>query len=330
MSESAFQIRNLVVEIDAEDGVIHASRGVDLEVAPGETLGLVGESGCGKTVSLLAAVRLTSDPPVRVVAGDVRIGGHDIMQMPASEARRLLGREVGVVFQDPSTSLHPSFTVGDQIAEALRIHERRLGRRAARARVVDLLRTVGIPAPEHRIDEYPHQWSGGMRQRAVVAMAIANRPRVLIADEPTSALDVTVQAQVLELLAALRDETDAAMVFVSHDLAVVAGVADRVSVMYAGAVVESGPAEDLFENPSHPYTRGLLQSLPRGPEPPRPLAGRPPDLARLPMGCTFRPRCSWARGRPECADIEPALTLRGAVGRACACHAVPAHDEVGR
>jgi peptide/nickel transport system ATP-binding protein len=256
-------VRDLVVDFSTSQGRLRALDGVDLEVHPGETLGLVGESGSGKTVSMLAALGLLPPPPACTVTGQVLLDGRDLLAMDRRELRSLRGREIGMVFQDPMTSLHPSLRVVDQVAEALLVHDRRLSDRQARERALELLERVGIAHAGRRIRDYPHQWSGGMRQRAMIAIAIANAPRLLVADEPTTALDVTIQAQVLDVLRTARDELGAAAVLITHDLGVVAELADRVTVMQSGRVVEQAPVELLFAQPSHPHTRTLLDALPR-------------------------------------------------------------------
>ncbi|HXH58898.1 ABC transporter ATP-binding protein [Iamia sp.] len=257
-SDPVFQIRGLTVDFVGPSGAERAVDGVDLGVRPGETLGVVGESGAGKSVTVLAALRLLPEPPARVVAGQALLDGTDLLTMPSGELRSVRGRDIGMVFQDPFSSLHPSYRVGDQVAEAIRVHDRTVSRSAARARTAELLDLVGVPHPTRRAREYPHQWSGGMRQRAVIAMAIANGPKVLIADEPTTALDVTTQAQVLDVLRTAQRETGAATVLITHDLGVIAEMADRVAVFHDGRVVETATATELFRSPRHEYTAELL------------------------------------------------------------------------
>ena len=288
-------LRDLTVEFATRAGTVHAVTGVSLDVRPGEVLGVVGESGCGKTVTLLAGLRLLAEPPARVVGGQALFRGRDLLQLSRRELRRIRGRDIGVVFQDPSTSLHPSLRIGDQIGEALRVHDRGMSADAARARTVELLELVGVPRPAGRLRDHPHQWSGGMRQRAVIAMAIANRPALLIADEPTSALDVTTQAQVLDVLRRAAADVGAATILVSHDLGVIAELADRVVVMYGGRVVETAPVDELFARPRHPYTAALLASVPRldGPVPPpdplrRARRSPPPPDGRATTGPVLR------------------------------------------
>jgi oligopeptide/dipeptide ABC transporter ATP-binding protein len=294
---------------------VFAARGVSFAVEQGRTLGIVGESGSGKSVTLRSLIGLVP-PPGLVVAGEVRWRGRDLLRVPARELRRIRGREISMIFQDPTSSLNPVFTIGDQIAETLRV---KLGasRREARAQAVELLDHVGIPAAASRLAAYPHELSGGMRQRVMIAIAVACRPALLLADEPTTALDVTIQDQILALLAELQQEYRMALVLVSHDLGVVAEACDSVVVMYAGHVVEEAPAERLFAAPAHPYTRGLMRALPTL-EPRRrgergrleQIPGQPPDLAALPAGCPFRPRCPYAR--EACAEVP--MTLEPAAG----------------
>ncbi|WP_219415786.1 ABC transporter ATP-binding protein [Pseudonocardia nigra] len=312
-------IRDLTVEFTTPTGTVHAVTEVSLDVHPGEVVGVVGESGCGKTATLLGGMRLLPEPPARIVGGEVLLHGRDLLRMSRRELRRVRGREVGVVFQDPLTSLHPSMRVGEQIAEALRVHDRHRSASSARARAVELLELVGVPAAAARFRDYPHQWSGGMRQRAMIAAAIANRPAVLIADEPTTALDVTIQAQVLDVLRLARAETGAAIVLVSHDLGVIAEMADRVVVMYAGRVVETGSVESVFAAPRHPYTAALLASVPRLDGPvvlTDPIPGQPPALRVLPSGCGFAERCP-CRHERCCTEAPPA---RSGTVHQVACH----------
>jgi peptide/nickel transport system ATP-binding protein/oligopeptide transport system ATP-binding protein len=291
---------------------------VSFTVRSGQTLALLGESGCGKSMTAQAIAGLL-DPVADVVGGEIRMNGSNLLALSAAERRRLAGPELAIVFQDALTALNPVFTVGTQLAEPFRIHER-ISRRAARAKAIELMERVGIPEPHSRIDSYPHQFSGGMRQRLLIAMAVALRPSVLIADEPTTALDVTVQAQIMELLRDLRTEQDMALILITHDLAVAAEHADQVAVMYAGAVVETGPIGEVFADPRHPYTRGLLASVPGGQkrgEPLRFIPGSPPDLRAIPSGCAFRTRCALAR--EQCATHRPEL-IESERGRASACH----------
>ncbi len=327
--ESVLCVEALAVEFPTADGVVAAVNGVSFEVAAGETLALVGESGSGKSVTAMAAMGLV-EAPGRVTAGSVRFQGIDLLSLPEEDRRRVRGPGMAMVFQDPLSALNPVFSVGYQVGEMLRLHAG-LGRRAAKARAVELLERVRIPGAAGRVGDYPHQFSGGMRQRVMIAMALALDPRLLIADEPTTALDVTVQAQILELLAGLRAETGMGLLLITHDLGVVAEVADRMAVMYAGRIVETGRAAEVLVAPAHPYTQGLLASMP-GRRPGRrlePIAGAPPSLSRIPPGCPFHPRCPWVvdRCRAERPPLHPDATggsagdpgLAGSGARASAC-----------
>ena len=289
-------VDGLTVEFETDQGVHRVVEDVSFYVRPGETLGLVGESGSGKTVSSLSILRIIPSPPGRIVAGSIRFEGKDLLLADFETMRRVRGAEIAMVFQDPMSSLNPAYTVGNQLTEALRLHEN-VSRSEAQQRAVEILTRVGIPEPEARLNQYPHEFSGGMRQRVVIAMALICRPKVLIADEPTTALDVTVQAQILELLEDLQRETGMAVIFVTHDLGVVAGICDRVTVLYAGQVVETGEVHDLFAKPEHPYTAGLLAAMPQRHEGDGDLAsipGRVPPPDRMPVGCRFHPRCAFA------------------------------------
>ena len=305
------ELRDLRVTFRTREGLVHAVNDVSLSLDRGRTLGLVGESGSGKTVTALTTIGLTRSPDTEI-AGEVLLDGVDLLKLTDSELRAVRGRRIAMVFQDPLSSLHPMRRVGWQLAEAIRAHER-VSKKAARARCVELLRSVGIPSPETRVDAYPHELSGGMRQRVMIAMALALGPELLIADEPTSALDVTVQAQILELLARLQHETGMALVLVSHDLGVIAEQTDEVAVMYAGRIVEHGPGEVVVGSALHPYTRGLLDSIPHvdGPRTARltPIPGSPPSAVQLPPGCAFHPRCPLAR--PSCERDVPTLSPVG-------------------
>jgi peptide/nickel transport system ATP-binding protein len=304
------RVEDLRVGFETPDGLVQAVDGVSWAVAPGRTLGIVGESGSGKTVAATTAMGLTRGPRVRV-SGRVLLDGEELLDASPDRLRRLRGDTLAMVFQDPLSALHPLLRVGAQIAEALRAHRPGVSRAAARARAVELLEWVAIPDARRRVDAYPHELSGGMRQRAMIAMAIANEPRVLIADEPTTALDVTVQRQILALLRRLRDELEMAMVLITHDLGVVAETADEVAVMYAGRIVEQAATPELFAAPQHPYTWGLLRSMPRLDAPPGaalvPIPGRPPSLVDPPSGCRFHPRCPYVRERHRTVDpsLEP-------------------------
>jgi oligopeptide/dipeptide ABC transporter ATP-binding protein len=318
------EIANLTVDFPTEDGTVHAVRGVSYRLRRGEALGIVGESGSGKSVTSLAVMGLL--PRTARIAGSARLGDDELLGRTDDEMSRIRGRRIAMIFQDPLTSLNPVYTVGKQIAEAVLAHNR-VSRSSARDRAVELLDAVGIPNARQRVDSYPHELSGGMRQRVVIAIAMANDPDVIIADEPTTALDVTVQAQVLEALEAAREATGAALVLITHDLGVIAGHADRVCVMYAGKLVETGTVDEIFYQPRMPYTLGLLGSLPRLDDSGRvrltPILGAPPSLLNPPPGCPFTPRCPLARER--CEASEPALTGTDAPGHLAACHF---HDEV--
>ncbi|WP_298370325.1 ABC transporter ATP-binding protein [Azospirillum sp.] len=314
-SDVTLDIRNLQTHFATDRGVSKAVDGVSFTVRRNETLAVVGESGSGKSVTSLSAMRLIQSPPGRIAGGEIlfrrRDGSvHDLAKAPEKLMRSIRGNEIGMIFQEPMTSLNPVYTVGDQIGETLRLHQK-LDRPAARAAALAMLKTVGIPAADRRIDEYPHQMSGGMRQRVMIAMALACRPTLLIADEPTTALDVTIQAQILDLMRRLQAETGTAILFITHNLGVVAEIAHRVAVMYAGRVVEEGDVRALFKNPKHPYTRGLLACMPhlgqgKG-ESARleAIPGNVPSPTARPSGCTFAPRC--AHAEPACAAAEPAL-----------------------
>jgi len=309
MAERLLDVKGLKVRFVTEDGIVHAVDGVDFELDRGEVLGIVGESGSGKSVTAMTLLGLTRDKNTRF-EGEVIYKGQNLLDLPESRLRDVRGNEIAMIFQDPMTSLNPVYTVGDQIVEAIVTHEQATKREAKR-RAAELLRQVGIPNPQQRVDDYPHQFSGGMRQRAMIAMALSCNPDVLIADEPTTALDVTIQAQILELLDRLREDFDSAVILITHDLGVVAEVANDIIVMYAGRVVEHGPKRQLFYDPQHPYTWGLLGSIPRldRPKPKKlhSIEGTPPSLINLPRGCKFRPRCPHAF---EKCQEEPELKRR--------------------
>jgi oligopeptide/dipeptide ABC transporter ATP-binding protein len=312
MTDALLEVRDLKVEFTTDDGVVAAVNGVSFWVAPGETLAIVGESGSGKSVSALSVMGLI-DKPGRISGGEIVFEGKSLLDLPDREYRRLRGGDLAMIFQDPLSSLNPAFRVGDQIAEALLTHTYKK-KDAARRRAATLLADVGIPQAGDRARDYPHQFSGGMRQRAMIAMAIANKPKLLIADEPTTALDVTIQAQVLEVLQAAQQETNAAMLLITPDLGVVAGIADRVAVMYAGRIVEEGTLDEVFYESRHPYTLGLLNSLPRldsdRRRPLRTIPGTPPSVLSLPPGCPLAPRCPYVQDgcrteRPELEAVGP-------------------------
>src|SRR5262245_23106210 len=316
---SLLEIENLSVEFRMADGVIRAVNDVSFDVRRGEVVAVVGESGSGKSITALATLQLVPQPPGRITAGSVRFDGHDLLQLDEAGIRAFRGRRIGMVFQEPMTSLNPVLSIGRQITEAMRTHLALSGA-DARPRAIELLHSVGIAEPERRLAQYPHHLSGGMRQRVMIAMALSCKPELIIADEPTTALDVTIQAQILQLMQGLCRRLDVALMIITHNLGVVARYADRVNVMYAGRVVEQGPAAEIYRNPSHPYTIGLLNSVPRLDRPRRaalePIPGSPPDPLALPSGCAFRPRCSWAV--PHCADEVPTLySVAAAHGSAC-------------
>jgi len=307
LEQPLLRVEDLRVEFATEDGLLRAVDGITYELRRGGTLGIVGESGSGKTVAALSVMGLTRRMGASI-SGRILFEGRDLLALAEEQMREIRGNEIAMIFQDPLSSLHPLYKVGSQLVEAVRAH-RQLSRAKARERAIELLDLVGIPDPAHRVDEYPHEYSGGMRQRAMIAMALANEPKLLIADEPTTALDVTVQAQILELLERLQRELQTAIVIVTHDLGVVAETADEVAVMYAGRIVELAPSRQLFAEPEHPYTWGLLRSIPtlqraRDQEL-EPIPGTPPSLINRPAGCHFHPRCAYAR--VEHARIDPDL-----------------------
>ncbi|MGD2143125.1 MAG: ABC transporter ATP-binding protein [Anaerolineae bacterium] len=301
-------LNGLVTRFYTDDGVVHAVNGISYILEEGETLGVVGESGCGKTVHALSIMRLIPTPPGKIEAGEVIFGGRDLLRISDGEMRHVRGAEIAMVFQDPMTSLNPVHTIGFQIMEALKLHQG-MGEKAARDRAGELLAMVGIPDAHRRLDDYPHQFSGGMRQRAMIAMALSCNPQLLIADEPTTALDVTIQAQIVELVKRLQDRLGMAVMWITHDLGVVAGMAETVNVMYAGYIVERGEVKDIYGQPRHPYTIGLLGSLPRLDEAPgtklTSVPGLPPDLIVLPSGCPFAERCVYAID--QCVEAVPPL-----------------------
>ncbi|HSR34768.1 MAG TPA: ABC transporter ATP-binding protein [Anaerolineae bacterium] len=306
-------VKDLRTQFFTQDGVVKAVNGVSFHVNEGETLGIVGESGCGKSVSVLSVMRLIPQPPGKIVGGEVIFDGRNLLDLSGDEIRQVRGNQIAMIFQDPMTSLNPVLTIGRQIGEALELH---LGmkREMARKRTAELLEMVGIPQADARLDDYPHQFSGGMRQRAMIAMGLACNPQLLIADEPTTALDVTIQAQIVDLVKRLRDEIGMAIIWITHDLGVIAGLADRMMVMYAGFVVEEAPCKEVYADPRHPYTIGLLGSLPRldevRSEKLESIEGLPPDLIALPEGCPFEARCVYAiekcqTERPELESVGP-------------------------
>jgi peptide/nickel transport system ATP-binding protein len=310
MGERLLDIKGLKTHFFTDEGVVRAVDGVDLHIDKGETLGIVGESGCGKTVTALSIMRLIPMPPGRIVEGQMLYEGRDLVTLPPAQMRKVRGKQISMVFQEPMTSLNPVFTIGEQIAEAIRLHEG-LGRRAAMDKTVEMLRIVHMANPERRVKEYPHQLSGGMRQRVMIAMALSCNPKLLIADEPTTALDVTIQAQILELLADLKSRFGMAVMLITHAMGVVAETAQRVVVMYAGKVIEEASVEQLFGRPRHPYTQGLIRSIPRLDRAAirktrlEAIAGVVPSLLHPPPGCRFAPRCRFAAA--VCTEAVPPL-----------------------
>jgi peptide/nickel transport system ATP-binding protein len=310
MAERLLEIRGLKTHFKTDDGMVRAVDGVDLVIDRGETLGVVGESGCGKTVTAMTVLKLIQMPPGRIVDGQVLWQGRDLVPLAADAMRQIRSKEIAIIFQEPMTSLNPVYTVGHQIAESIRLHEG-LSKRQAIERAVEMLRLVHIPTPERRVHDYPHQFSGGMRQRVMIAMALSCNPKLLIADEPTTALDVTIQAQILDLLAEMKSRFGMAIMLITHAMGVVAETAQRVVVMYAGRVVEEAPVAGLFGRPLHPYTQGLIRSIPRIDKDAgkharlEAIAGVVPSLIQPPPGCRFAPRCKFAR--PECTEAAPEL-----------------------
>jgi peptide/nickel transport system ATP-binding protein len=309
MAEPLLEVKDLKVHFPTADGVVRAVDGISYSVGRGDALGIVGESGSGKSVSSLTVMGLTRFNAGVEISGEILFEGRDLLKAADDELRGLRGNEIAMIFQDPLSSLHPFYKVGSQLVEAIRVHNSGMSKQAARTRAIELLDMVDIPDPKGRVDHYPHEFSGGMRQRAMIAMALANDPKLLIADEPTTALDVTVQAQILDLIRRLQHELNTAVVMITHDLGVIAEAADDVAVMYAGRIVEHASTTTIFNAPEHPYTWGLLKSIPRL-DVPRdeelvPIPGRPPSLINLPSGCSFHPRCPYVR--PRHREIDPAL-----------------------
>jgi oligopeptide transport system ATP-binding protein len=302
------EVRNLKTQFFTQDGVVKAVDDLSFYIMPGETLGVVGESGSGKSITGLSLMRLIPSPPGKIVNGEVIFNGQDVLKMTDEQVRHIRGNEIAMIFQDPMTSLNPVLTINRQISESLMLHMG-MNKDQAKARAVELLQMVGIPNAEERVDQYPHQFSGGMRQRVMIAMALSCNPKLLIADEPTTALDVTIQAQILDLMKNLQAETGAGVMMITHSMGVVAGMADRVQVMYAGHIVETATTDEIFANPRHPYTVGLMKSIPRldsrTKEKLQPIRGLPPDLIDLPDMCPFVPRCNYAR--EQCERKNPPL-----------------------
>jgi peptide/nickel transport system ATP-binding protein len=320
--EKILEIKNLKTQFKTDGGVITAVDDVSFDVFRGQTLGIVGESGCGKSVTSLSIMRLIPNPPGQIVGGQILYQGKDLLGLPMSEMRKIRGNEISMIFQEPMTSLNPVFTIGNQLREAIQLHQD-LSKKDAHAKAVEMLTLVGIPSPGKRIEDYPHQLSGGMRQRVMIAMALSCNPNILIADEPTTALDVTIQAQILDLLRDLQQRVGMALILITHDLGVVAEVADDVAVMYAGRVIEKGSVRDIFKTPSHPYTRGLLNSIPTLSKDPtgkvkkkrlEAIPGIVPSLLELPKGCRFQERCAFVnedckKQEPELRTLKPGTTL---------------------
>ena len=327
--DTLLEVKDLQVEFRTDAGVVRAVNGVTYDVRAGETVAILGESGSGKSVSAQAIMGIIDSPPGFITGGQLLYRGEDLLTLPDSQRRSIRGSKIAIVFQDALSSLNPVFTIGWQLSEMFRIHEG-LSKSEARVRSIDLLDRVGIPSPEQRVDNYPHEFSGGMRQRAMIAMAIALNPEILIADEPTTALDVTVQAQIMELLADLQRDFGMAMVLITHDLGVVAEVADRVNVMYAGRIVEHGSTLEVFGKPAHPYTIGLMESIPRADMKGTkltPIIGSPPDLANLPDGCSFHPRCRFRH--TNCFDTTPPVREVPGDQRYAECHYIEEAMEAG-
>jgi oligopeptide/dipeptide ABC transporter ATP-binding protein len=321
-SDILLDIRGLKTHFFSEEGVSPAVDGVDYQVSKGETVGVVGESGCGKSVTALSIMRLIPDPPGKIVGGDIRFEGNSLLTLSDEQMRRIRGNQISMIFQEPMTSLNPVYTIGNQISEALILHQG-LTNTEALERSIEMLKLVGIPSPERRVRDYPHQLSGGMRQRAMIAMALSCNPKLLIADEPTTALDVTIQAQILDLMVSLKEELDTAIILITHDLGVVAESAARVVVMYAGKVVEDADVFGIFENPLHPYTVGLLESIPRldlsatKKQRLKEISGVVPMLSQLPRGCHFSPRCP--RVMEICTRETPELKATGGAAHKVRC-----------
>lgn len=307
------QIKNLKTYFYTSDGLVKAVDDVTWEVGAGEVIGLVGESGCGKSVTALSILRLIPDPPGKIVGGEIWFKGSNLLMLPINEMRKIRGNDISMIFQEPMTSLNPVFTIGDQIAEVLELHQK-MSKKAAIEKAVEMLKLVGIPSPERRVKEYPHELSGGMKQRAMIAMALACNPKVLIADEPTTALDVTIQAQILDLMLKLKTELNTAIVLITHDLGVIAEMAQKVVVMYAGKVMEQAEVTEIFDHPLNPYTQGLLNSLPKidaaRKQRLNAIPGIVPSLYDLPKGCKFSPRCQYVmeichQSEPDLKEVTP-------------------------
>lgn len=321
MVENLLEVNNLKTYFFSRRGVVKAVDDVSLTIKPGETLGVVGESGCGKSVTALSVMRLVANPPGKIVGGEINLNGENILEMSEEELTEMRGSQISMIFQDPMTSLNPVFTVGSQIAETVKRHRKEVSKDQAWKRAIEMLDLVHIPDAKRRAKNYPHEFSGGMRQRVMIAIALACNPKLLIADEPTTALDVTIQAQILELMKGLSKEFNTSVMLITHDLGVVAGSCEHVKVMYAGHIVESAPVKQLFETPAHPYTVGLLHSIPRLDDQRgiklTPIAGQPPDLLNPPVGCPYAPRCPKVQSR--CRQERPELMPVGRGEQVAAC-----------
>ena len=328
MPEPLLQIRDLNVAFETARGLVRPVRDVNLTIFPGQTLAVVGESGCGKSVTAMSVLRLLPEPPAQYLAGSILFQGRDLLRASEREMRAIRGKDIAMIFQEPMTSLNPVYTIGDQIVEAVALHQGKRGREAYQV-AADALDAVGIADPSRRLGEYPHQMSGGMRQRVMIAMALSCQPKLLIADEPTTALDVTIQAQILELLRKLQRERGMSMMLITHDLGVVAENADTVAVMYASRVVETATVEELFDSPRHPYTEGLFRSIPKlgaNAERLETIPGTVPNPARFPQGCKFHPRCHRMQGDPKCSSAEPILK-EISPSHWASCHHVPGFES---
>jgi oligopeptide/dipeptide ABC transporter ATP-binding protein len=321
-NSTLLSVQDLEIAFETVDGEVRAVNGISFDIERGDVFAIVGESGSGKSVTAMSILGLLPAPPAVIKGGRILWQGADLLAAGDERMREVRGGEIAMIFQDPLTAFNPVHTIGRQVGEMVRIHQG-MGKKQARAHAIEMLGLVGIPQPDKRVDMYPHEFSGGMRQRAMIAMAIACRPALLIADEPTTALDVTVQAQVLEVLVAIKDEIDSAILLITHDLGVVAGIANKVLVMYAGRTVESGDVDQVFDQSAHPYTIGLMDSVPSidgSEEALRPIGGQPPSMINLPNGCAFHPRCRFARDDGPCQDRVPELGEVGGVGHLVACH----------
>lgn len=326
MKSSLLSILDYRLNFNTFDGTYHALDGINLSVAKGETLGIVGETGCGKSVTVRNILGLLPSPPAEVISGKILYDGKDLLKISPAEMAAIRGSEIAMIFQDPMTYLNPVFSIGDQMVDVIMAHQKTLSRsqrksrKQARTHAIDMLRKVHLPNPDQQIDRYPHELSGGMRQRVLIAMALSGKPKLLIADEPTTALDVTIQAQILDLIAEMVEEMELSVILITHDLGVVAKICDKVAVMYAGQVVENGTVDDVFDHPAHPYTKGLLKSVPHPGKPPEELSGIPgflPNLLNPPAGCRFQARCPKAN---EICSTPPKLTENRLRGRTILCH----------